>query len=267
MRILVFIGFVASLVGCANSPAQRVDSEAHKLGFSRTVVPGAGFSHVVYLNHSALVTKRLHVYLEGDGSPWIRDRWVSADPTPRNPLMLRLMAQDPEPSVYLGRPCYHGLADRSPCSPEFWTYGRYSQRVVDSMAAALNVIVTERQSTQLVFMGYSGGGTLAMLLAERFFQTWAVVTLAGNLDPQAWAKHHHYSPLWDSMNPTLRAPLPREIRQIHLIGDRDTVVPVELFMTAVSRQPDPEVKIIADYDHKCCWSELWPSVLADLEAI
>ncbi len=267
MRILLSVALAVSLLGCTGSPAQRVDSDAQKFGFTRAVVPGDGFLHVVYYNRPASDTQRLHVYLEGDGSPWIRERWVAADPTPRKPLMLRLMAQDPESSVYLGRPCYHGLAAQSPCSPEFWTHGRYSQRVVDSMTAALDVIVIERQATQLVFMGYSGGGTLAMLLAERFSQTRAVVTLAANLDPQAWARHHHYSPLWNSMNPTLRTPLPRGIRQIHIIGAEDTVVPVELFMAAVSRQQDPEIKIIADYDHRCCWSELWPSVLADLEAI
>lgn len=265
--MLLVVGLVTSLVGCAGSPAQRVDYEAHKLGFTRATVQGDEFLHVVYFNKPSAITNRLHVYLEGDGSPWIRDRWVSADPTPRKPLMPRLMAQDPESSVYLGRPCYHGLADRSPCNPEFWTYGRYSKRVVDSMVAALNVILNERRSTQLVLIGYSGGGTLAMLLAERFSQTWAVVTLAGNLDPQAWAAHHRYSPLWNSLNPTLRAPLPREIRQIHLIGGKDVVIPLELSISAVSRQQDPQVKIIANYDHKCCWSELWPSILADLKSI
>ncbi len=264
MLRLLLLGCVASLLGCASSPAQRVDSEARSLGFSRAVVAGAGFMHVVYFNRPATVTTRLHVYLDGDGSPWIRKRWVSADPTPRNPLMLSLMARDSESSVYLGRPCYHGFADHSPCTPEFWTHGRYSQRVVDSMAAALKAIMAKRRYQGLVFMGYSGGGALAMLLAERFSQTRVVITLAGNLDPQAWAKHHHYSPLWNSMNPTLRAPLPRKIRQIHIFGGRDTVVPIELSKSAVSKQRDPEVRIIAEYDHTCCWRELWPSVLEDL---
>ena len=37
----------------------------------------------------------LHVYIEGDGTPYVARHDFAADPTPRNPLMLRLMTLDP----------------------------------------------------------------------------------------------------------------------------------------------------------------------------
>ncbi|CAL1241117.1 protein of unknown function [Candidatus Methylocalor cossyra] len=42
----------------------------------------------------------LHVYLEGDGRPW-QTRWhIAEDPTPREPVMLRLMARDHQAALY-----------------------------------------------------------------------------------------------------------------------------------------------------------------------
>ena len=67
-------------------------------------------------------------------------------------------------------------------------------------------------------IGYSGGGTLAQLVAEKFTQTRAVVTLAGNLDLAAWVQLHDYTPLGGSLNPAERPPLPGHILQIHYVG-------------------------------------------------
>ena len=77
----------------------------------------------------------LHVYLDGDGTPMLGS-YPAADPTPRDPLVLDLMALDSTPSIYVGRPCYHGLSG-APCSPSLWTSGRYSEPVVASMAAGI----------------------------------------------------------------------------------------------------------------------------------
>lgn len=112
---------------------------------------------------------------------------MATDPGPRNPLMLKLMALDTAPAVYLGRPCYPGLSRQPPCNPALWTSGRYSPQVLASLARALQTLIRDTGSRGIVLIGHSGGGTLAMLLAARVPDVRAVVTLAGNLDPDACA--------------------------------------------------------------------------------
>jgi len=263
-RTGVALGLILAVTACASSPTQQIEREAEAYGFVRETIPGTLFSHVVYLNGPLQAWASLHVYLDGDGSPWILGRFVADDPTPRQPLMLRLMALDPAPSLYLGRPCYNGLAYQPPCDPRFWTYGRYAREVVDSMAVALEFMLNRAGVTGLVLMGHSGGGTLAMLLAERLGQTRAVVTIAGNLDPDAWTQYHGYSPLWTSLNPANRAPLRSNIRQLHLVGDRDQNIPPAMVYKSVSHQAHKEIRIIPGFDHNCCWYRIWPAVLEAL---
>jgi hypothetical protein len=180
--------------------------------------------------------------------------------------MLRLMALDSAPSVYLGRPCYFGLAETPPCSPEFWTTARYSELVVASMQAALRRILADGQFVDLVLIGHSGGGTLAMLLADRMAQTRALITVAGNLDTATWAALHHYSPLAESLNPALLPPLPRTIYQLHLIGERDRQVTPALIRPVILKQSSAQLQVIENFDHVCCWQDMWPNVLATLKA-
>ncbi len=258
--LLVSMALITCAAAGAGAP-RRVDAAAAALGFERSLVRGTDFTHVVYLHRRPGTSSRLHVYLEGDGSPWRRGRRPARDPTPREPLMLQLMALDPEPGVYLGRPCYHGQARQPGCHPMLWTLARYSQVVVDAMAGALRRILVQTGATQIAFFGHSGGGTLALLLAERFPETRTVVTLAGNLDPDAWAEHHGYTPLIGSLNPGRRPALDPAIRQLHLAAGRDEAVPPHLIEPVVARQPGAVFELHEDFDHACCWQRIWPSVL------
>lgn len=221
---------------------------------------GGAFQHVVFLQ-AAAPARTLHVYLDGDGVPWLHGR-PAADPTPRNPLVLDLMALDVGPSAYVGRPCYHGLAETPPCTPALWTAQRYSEAVVSSIAAAVRHIMREGGFERVVWLGYSGGGTLAVLLAPDFPETVAVVTVAANLDIDAWADLHGYTRLAGSLNPATRAPLGPAIRQRHYVGGRDRQVPRR--MTARGPIPADSIVEIADYDHVCCWKEIWRRILDGL---
>ena len=81
MRLLLLLLVVAQISGCA-SPAQRIDDRAVDLGYRRVVVRGDGFSHVAYIkNGRATPNSALHIYLEGDGTPWVRKRVAASDPT------------------------------------------------------------------------------------------------------------------------------------------------------------------------------------------
>jgi pimeloyl-ACP methyl ester carboxylesterase len=246
-------------VGCA-TPAERFRERAMKAGFEPRLVRGAGFEHVVFVAPRRGPTT-LHVYLDGDGVPWEAGQ-PAADPTPRRPLVLRLMARDAAPAVYVGRPCYHGLAGSPGCGPDKWNEARYSPVIVDSLTAVVTALLDEGGYTRVVLVGYSGGGTLAMLVAPRISRTVAVVTVAANLDTDGWAAHHRLPPLRGSLNPSRQSPLPPTIVQRHYTGSDDRVVPQHV--VAVPGLPVDAVRRVNGFDHVCCWVERWPSILDEV---
>jgi pimeloyl-ACP methyl ester carboxylesterase len=261
------IGFLAGVVGIGCTPAWlKYDQAAENLRFVRSVIVAADFNIAVYKNQWFGSGKRLHVYLDGDGSPWGRGgSWVNADPTPRQYLVLHLMSLDSSPAVLIGRPCYHGFNQDTHCHPLFWTHARYSEKIILAINRALQIIVKENSVSEVVLIGYSGGGTLAQLLAERISQTRAVVTLAGNLDLAAWAHVHSYSPLEGSLNPVERPPLPGHILQIHYVGSSDDNIPPLLAEHYLSRKGGGEIRVLEGVDHYNGWLAHWPGILLDLD--
>lgn len=246
--------------GCA-TPTDRVDAFAAGHGWTREIREGSGFRHVVISNGVRGDFDRLHVYIEGDGSPYL-DRWtVSPDPTPRRPVMLDLMALDAAPSVYVGRPCYLGLARDPPCVPADWTVERYGERVVASLTRIIERLRVERGAVALELYGHSGGGTLAVLVAHRLPEVVRVVTLAGNLDIEAWTSYHRYTPLSGSLNPVRVGRLPATIRQQHLAGSADRSVPEWLIRQSAPRLGNGTVEVLRSVSHTTGWREHWRAVL------
>ena len=260
---------LALLSGACTTPAARNDAFAAASGFTRQIVTGTDFSHLVFMANNSADTRReesvWHVYIEGDGKPWVRRHVVATDPTSPEPLMLQLMAQDLRPAIYLGRPCYYGMVRDPACNPWLWTYGRYSEQVVESMSTALASLVSENAITSLMLIGHSGGGTLAMLLAERVPQVRLVVTLAGNLDIDAWTARHGYTRLVHSLNPARRPPLPRHIDQLHYVGRDDGNVPPEMLEAAVSQQKNARVLVLDGLGHEHGWDDYWAEILHTID--
>jgi hypothetical protein len=256
--MVIFLMLLLLLVGCTENPARELAEQHH---FAAQTVSGGRFMHQLYLNHREGHT--LHIYIEGDGQSWRTTRQVSWNPGPGKPLMLGLMAQDTAPSIYLGRPCYHQLHDPA-CGPIWWTDRRYAEEVVNSMSRVLDAVAGDYRN--VVLFGHSGGGTLAMLLAARCEYVSAVVTLAGNLDVEAWAAYHGYTPLQGSLNPRAEPPLQSEITQLHLLGENDAVITQSMLAGALVQQPAAEIRTIPRADHSCCWSQLWPSILSEINA-
>lgn len=210
--------------------------------------------------------ERLALFIEGDGSPWIQGgREVAADPTPRNPIVLRMAASTPASVLYLGRPCYFAHVHEAGCSAALWTSARYSQQVVASMADAIDGYVARNGFQHVTLIGHSGGGTLAVLIAPRLRTPCDVVTLAANLDIAAWARLHDYTPLFESLNPSDEPPLPASIRELHFAGGRDVDVPPASAERYLHRLGAAQVRIVPGYDHFCCWERDWPQLWADIQ--
>lgn len=253
------------LSGCAGQ--QSLDQLTQQHNLVKQSITTDQFTHLlIAINTQSTTQKQLHVYIEGDGSPWLNKNTIAADPTPKNALALKLMLKDPAPSIYLGRPCYFGFMDSPSCVPTMWTHRRYSKAVIDSMQAALEKFLQNNEYQQLTFIGYSGGGVVAMLLAPRFSQANRLVTVAANLDIDAWTQHHSFSALSGSLNPATQPPLPMTIKQTHYAGNRDTNVPVAIINYVSFKQPNSKIRIKENFDHICCWEKEWPLLLKEISA-
>jgi hypothetical protein len=256
---IVALALCITLAAGCESEAARSDKLAHASGFTRQVVTGRGFRHVVYGNSVRQTSPTLHVYIEGDGTPFKDRHTVADDPTSTDPLMLKLMALDPTRSIELGRPCYTGLSRDAGCGPLYWTSRRYGPEVVQSMVAALQEEALELGATHIELFGHSGGGTLALLVAEHVRSVDRVVTIGANLDIDVWCRLHGYSPLEGSINPTRAARLDAVV--LHLVGANDTNTPPWLVQAAAQRRGGEAVQVVPGFDHRCCWQTIWPDVL------
>jgi pimeloyl-ACP methyl ester carboxylesterase len=128
------------------------------------------------------------------------------------------------------------------------------------MAAALERLAQRHGSRPLVLVGYSGGGSLALLVAERVPAVKAVVTVAANLDLEAWVAYHGYLPLAGSLAP-LEARGVAAGCEIHIAAERDTVVPLEHSRDAAARRPASQLWVEPNADHACCWTRRWPQLM------
>lgn len=164
----------------------------------------------------------VHIYIEGDGHAFNAYGTPTRDPTPLGKMLRNLASHDTAKNVvYMARPCQFIMSPA--CSESDWTDGRFSARVVDSMAAAIKGIAGRRP---VILIGYSGGGLISGIIINRHpeIQVKKWVTIAGVPNHTAWTKHFGDSPLTKSLD---LEKLPN-VPAIHYIGSRDRVVPPEL---------------------------------------
>ncbi len=259
--VLLALGCGWVLLGGCAVPEERADRMASAFGYQKETIAGAPFHHVIYRNSAHTPADVLHVYIEGDGSPFKHRTQVSADPTSRDPLMLRLMSEDPAPSMYLGRPCYLGLSTERGCNPDEWTARRFAPEVLDSMESVLRAQIARNGASHVELYGHSGGGTLAVLLAQRVDEVARVVTIGPTLDIAAWCELHHYSPLLGSVNPIDAGPTRVGLQVLHLVGGRDTNTPPAFVQAAARARGGEMVRVVAGFDHNCCWGGVWHNIL------
>ncbi len=217
-----------------------------------------------------------HVYIEGDGLAWISRSEPSRDPTPINPVALNLAAMDKHPNVlYLSRPCqYSGNEiwnDAAPkyngeefCPRKYWTDMRYSEEVIESMSLALDNMKAKYRISEFHLTGYSGGATVAALLAVRREDVKSFRTVAGNLNHDVFTTIHDVTPLTGSLNPIDEAAELRFIPQHHYVGGEDEVIPPAIFASykqAVSPSACLAYSFVPDAGHEYGWVDKWPELM------
>lgn len=263
------------LMGCVNS--KPINLREWSVGLNTEWVTVKEHKLLVLEKTAGSSLEEIHFYIEGDGTPWVTRYLMAENPTPRYPLALALMKRDPNLSFYLGRPCYYQAPEfysslnqpdsASPCDFHYWTDARYSSNVVELMKTALEntlqQLPQDKKSLPVVLIGHSGGGTLAMLLAQRLEEVDGVITIAANMDTDAWTQKQGYSPLKNSLSVANETNF-RKLPQVHLAGSVDKVVPPEINLPLMKKM-EKNFTIIENFDHNCCWLRDWPNILNDAE--
>jgi len=252
---LVVIALLVVSCAAQNRAGYRVISRA---GFQAEEFRSADFEHRLYYNSRE--SNRLHVYIDGDGTPWVRGVVPARDPTPRNPLVLRLMSLDDHAAVYVTRPCYFNTGPKENCYAERWTAGRYSSAIVNSMAAAIIDFAGKHGNPDILLIGYSGGGVLATLIAQQLTTATGLVTVAANLDVGMWIETFGLLPLSGSLNPAELDSVRSDLLQLHFVGELDEVVPQAVTSSYVEKHGG-ELIVIPGVNHNCCWENNWKSIL------
>lgn len=255
------------------SPAERrgvADTLARTQGWRALTIPTGAFDLVAYLPIAPTPGEQLTIYLEGDGLAWITGSQVSSDPTPRDPLALRLaLVQPAGASAYLGRPCQYDDAQASHCPSRYWTSHRFAPEVIVSTERAIDELKLRFGARRLTLVGYSGGGAVAALVAAHRTDVERLVTVAGNLDPLAWTTYQRVQPLTGSLSPTGQIEALRAIPQWHYVGAKDDNIMPLLVQGFAERFPAgqrPVVSVEQGFDHRCCWVEQWPRLWREIEA-
>lgn len=281
IRLLLALGLSAGLAGCASpGPQERADLAQHLAqaeGWTPLRLAVNGFELQAHLSPVAEGTTgggTLTVYIEGDGLVAVAPNLPALDPTPVDPLSLRLALADGGDRVaYLARPCQY-LAGRPPgsCRSAHWTDRRFAPELIRVVGEALDSLKRASGARTLRLIGYSGGAAVAALVAADRRDVIAWASVAGNLDTHAWQRLHGLSPLTGSLNPRDVAARLQAMPQRHLAGLHDQVVPVTVlasFLAAMDgREPvpatDARVLLQPEFDHRCCWVRDWPRLRAQI---
>jgi len=225
-----------------------------------------GFQLMAYQRLDSTGEQPLVIYIEGDGHAWHRRNHLADDPTPRYPLALKLAARDTRHLVvYLARPCqYIGTENEQHCQERYWSSHRYAPEVIKAYDSVIDSIKSKAHPSSIMLVGYSGGGTIAALVAARRVDIAMLVTIAGNLDLNSWTTYHRVTPLHASLDPADYGESLQKLRQIHFVGEDDRLVPPDVIRRYLEKIQDhgfTTLRVIENFDHHCCWTTIWPDLL------
>lgn len=259
------------LVGCAmhatapspESRAKQATHLAHTVGWDEHTIHTDSFELKAYGSRVLHNSTNLTIYIEGDGLAWVASDSLSDNPTPITPTGLKMAINDQKnkPVAYLARPCQYVRNDQlKNCSPAYWSNLRFSPEVVNAMNQAVTDLKKYYGAKKITLIGYSGGGTIAALIAARRNDISKLITVAAVLEVKQWTKQENLTPLQGSLDPADEWQKLAAISQTHWVGGKDSIVPKEMTLDYADRFPlanKPKVKVMPSFDHACCWATDW----------
>lgn len=205
----------------------------------------------------------LVVYIEGDGAALTYAKKVAQDPSPSHAQSYELAMLDPAPKVlYLARIGQFQPSQTGPLYQKYWAEERFSNDAVEAANEAIDQTKAQTGTSYVHLIGFSGGGAIATLLAERRSDIKTLVTVAGLLDISWWVDTFDYKPLTGSLNPADRAAMISTLPQIHINGKTDNITPPQMAIQFKQKTNFTKFRIITlPNGHYDGWTKAWPKLL------
>jgi len=262
-----------TLAACAGVDERRdsVRQLANGAGLHAQALPGGIFRLQTFYrlqpSYGEAAGASLRVYIEGDGFAWINRNRISPDPTPHNPVALKLAAADRGvPLLYVARPCqFGGIGSNPRCTQQYWTSHRFAPEVIEATSAVIDQVKKAAGATAIELVGFSGGGAVAVLVAARRTDVTSIRTVAGNLDHVILNQRKRVSPLSGSLNAADVAEHVSTIPQIHFVGAEDNIIGTyvaESYRSRVAARNCIAIQTVSGASHGDDWEDMWPRLLA-----
>ena len=257
--IIINTLFISSCAG----KLKEANNIAESAGFKSTVLNTSYFKLQAFYRISRTRVP-ITIYIEGDGLGWLTPTQPSSNPTPRNPLALRLAAIDKgENVVYIARPCqYIELKHEKLCHVPYWTHMRFAKEVILAVDEAIDTMVSKAKAKNIHLVGYSGGGAVVAMVAAKRRDVASIRTVAGYMDHVALNRKANVSPLIGSLDPLKAAPRLKTIPQVHYIGRKDKRVPgwvLKNFRKAMGGGNCITLRRV-NASHEEGWEDVWAKV-------
>ena len=263
--ILTVILLVLScfLVSCASieKRTSKADTIAKKSNLKKEIVQTDNFKIVTYQKIKTS-NEPLYVFIEGDGSAYLTKTRLSTNPTPKNPVALKLASNAKKSNVlYIARPYQYcekitAVIDKS----KFWSTHRYSEEVINDISSVIDEAKKKSGVKNIVLVGYSGGGAIAAIISAKRDDVIKLVTVCGNLDIDFHTSLHNVTPLTGSLNPVNFGDKLKNIKQVHFVGGKDKIVPrsvAEEYYKKISATSEMcQIIEIPENDHHTGWDEI-----------
>jgi hypothetical protein len=170
LKVLSVIALFLFLSGCVtakrvvtNRPSSPKIAKSAK--FKKTYLETKNFTLLSYYR----ITKpgeAINIYIEGEANTRQNRKHLIKDPTPKNPLTLKLVKIDPSPNVaYLARSGQYVKGKKLPLDPAYWSDKRFSSEVITAMNAAVGQLARYANTDKINLIGYADAGAIAVLIA------------------------------------------------------------------------------------------------------
>ena len=210
-------------------------------GFTKTTVEAEQLNFVVWEKDSIKPKETLRFYIEGNGTP-----------NPQKAIALSLAKEDDfDNIVVLTRPCQY--IDNPICqNKSIWEEERYHPEILKEMQELTKYFIKKHQAKDIELVAYDDAAPIAFNIAQRIGGTKKIVTIAGVLDVDSYAKQNNLPKFKNASAVQNNHHFMAIIPQIHYIGSKDEVVTRAMTERTIAKLNKPQnitVKVVHGFDH------------------